>query len=78
MDEQEQLQTIADAADSAARALGWMSTRTVVAMEVITEEGEREVAIAGSRDLRKQDTLGLLHYAIAIETASITRDAIEE
>ncbi len=76
-DELEELQQIADAADHAAADLGWMPTRTIVIQEVITPDGEREIAIAISRDLHKTDTLGMLAYATAVETAGITRDAIE-
>lgn len=78
MDEDEALQRLADAADAAARALGWVPLKALVLMEVLTDDGEREVAMATSRDLRVQDSLGLLHFAVARENAGIVRDALDD
>lgn len=77
MTEEERLQSIADAAESAIREQGWLSSSLVVLANVITEEGEREVCIAVSRDIRATDTLGLLHYAIARENAGIAREEVD-
>lgn len=78
MTEDEELQTIADAADDAVRARGWVPLRTVVLVEVLTEAGERELCTATSRDLRAQDSISLLGYGLMREQACITRDAIRE
>ncbi len=74
MSEDEQLQAVADGAESAIRAQGWMPSTVIVLANVITQEGEREVCIATSRDIRATDTLGLLHYAVARENAGIARE----
>lgn len=71
--EQAQLLEVVDAADGAMRAHGWMPTRTIVLTEIIDETGEREVVIGISRDLRAQDALGLLDYAITREHAGLVR-----
>ena len=76
MDEDEQLQAIADAAEGAIAAQGWMSTGVIVLANVITAEGAREVCIAVSRDIHSSETLGLLHYAVAREAAGIAREVL--
>ena len=75
-DPDQQLQAIADAAEEAIRAQGWMPTGTVVLANVITADGERSVCIAPSRDIRSIETLGLLHYAVARENAGIAREVL--
>lgn len=75
-DPDQQLQAIADAAEEAIRAHGWMPTGAVVLANVITADGEREVCIATSRDIRATETLGLLHYAVARETAGVAREVL--
>ena len=71
MTEDEELQTIADAAEQAMQALGWMPLKVLVVADVVTPSGERNVATAVSRDMRSYDALGLLHWAVARETAGI-------
>jgi len=70
-DEQAELESIVDAAVARMQALGWIPTKTMVLAEVITDDGDREVCIAISRDLRAHDTLGLLHYAVTREVGGI-------
>jgi hypothetical protein len=76
MDEDDQLQAIADAADGAIRAQGWMPTGVLVLATVLTEDGRRDVCIAPSRDIRAIESLGLLRYAILREEAGITREVL--
>lgn len=78
MSDQEELLSVVDAADEAMRALGWMPTRTFVVAEIIDADGEREVVLTGSRDVRAQDGLGLLGYAMAREQASVFRELLGE
>lgn len=72
--EDAQLDAVADAAAGAIGAQGWVPVNVLVLANVVTENGEREVLIAPSGDIRATDTLGLLHYAVARETAGIARE----
>ena len=70
MTEEEQMVLVAAGAETAARELGWVPTRTLVLMEILNEDGRREVLIAGSPDLQAQDSLGLLTFALQMEQAA--------
>ena len=39
-------------------------------MEILNEDGRREVLLAGSPDLQAQDSLGLLMFALQAEQAA--------
>jgi hypothetical protein len=77
-DDKAELMQVVDAADTAMRALGWMATRTIVLAEIIDEDGERQVVMAPSRDIRAQDSFGLLDYALARERAGVAREVLGE
>lgn len=66
------LQSVADAADQAMTAAGWLPVKTVVIAEVLADpEARRSVLISTSADIQAQDTLGLLVYALAREKAHV-------
>lgn len=70
MTEEEQMALVAAGAESAARGLGWVPTRTLVLMEILNEDGRREICMAGSPELQAQDSLGLLMFALQAEQAA--------
>lgn len=74
MSDEEELDTAVDAAETAMRALGWMPIKALVLADVVMPDGVRNVCIATSSDMRSYDSLGLLHYAVARETAGIGRE----
>ena len=73
-----ELTAVVDAAEDAMRALGWMPIKVLVLADVMMPDGERNVCLAPSSDMRSYDALGLLHYAVARETAGVAGEMQSE
>lgn len=76
--EHKDLLTITAAAESAISALGWVPVSVVVLAQVVDQDGCRRTAVIADESATQPDTLGLLAYATARETAAIAREVLDD
>src|SRR5690606_21407373 len=68
------LDAMLQATQEAMSARGYVPLRMLLLAECLGPEGQREVAIVPSEDMRAWDVLGLLRYAQAREEAGVDVD----